>query len=667
MSPLQPAEIGHQVGRARLPELVPVVAERLRGRVDDGHGGLPRRSSQGGGRGGSARARSPPARRPGKGRARRSCAPRDPRAPPRGGRAGVGERRHERRQQRGALRPVGPEHRDGAVEEADLAQQVATAARHPSRGLEPPAGPRRELGGRARADLLLVAAGGLEMEADPGVGLGQVAPSPRATTRAARAAAPARTSPARRRRPRARGRGGSAAAALDPDQQVAPHEAVAGLLELGARDPAGQRVHRAGLERVARDRAERERGALGGVEPVEARREQRVQRGREPVRGRVLLVGVGDELLEEQRVAARRLGDPLLDVRLQPTARDRLEQRRARRGRERAQLEHALAPEAGAPTRGGARAGRAGRPSDQHAARRAAVPRRRGAGPAAQARPGGHRRSPRSAAATGRARRSAAGRPSRCPPRPGPPRVPSPRRPAARPRAEAEPGRELVDRAVAHRLQDDLAQRPVRRALAVGGAAAGQQPRRRRDRASSAARCDLPMPGSPTIASGSGAPVAATRANVARSRATSSLAADQRPVELSPDRRGIGVDAGQQEAAVGQPDARAPWRTGARSTRRSGSRRRGPSARAARPQRRPRRSPAPAAAGHDLAGADAAAGPHAERQALASSTSSAAARSARCGRPRARRACRTPPARRRCAAPPRRRRERAQIARAVSW
>ena len=76
---------------------------------------------------------------------------------------------------------------------------------------------------------------------------------------------------------------------LGPDQQVPPHEAVAGLLELGAGDAAGQRVHGRGLERVAGDGAERERGALGGVEPVEARGEQRVERGRERVRGWMLL------------------------------------------------------------------------------------------------------------------------------------------------------------------------------------------------------------------------------------------------------------------------------------------------------------------------------------------------------------------------------------------
>jgi hypothetical protein len=59
------------------------------------------------------------------------------------------------------------------------------------------------------------------------------------------------------------------------------------------------------------------------------------------------------------------------------------------------------------------------------------------------------------------------------------------------------------------------------------------------------------MPGSPAIAISSGDRVRATRSNVVRSPAHLLGAADERAVELAPDRRGVGVDMRQHVAAAG--------------------------------------------------------------------------------------------------------------------
>ena len=92
-------------------------------------------------------------------------------------------------------------------------------------------------------------------------------------------------------------------AVLPTDEQVAADEPVERPVELGPGDSSCQHVHGRGRERVARDGAERQRRALGGVEPVETRREQRVQGGQRVGRP---LVEVGGELLEERRVGAGR-------------------------------------------------------------------------------------------------------------------------------------------------------------------------------------------------------------------------------------------------------------------------------------------------------------------------------------------------------------------------
>ena len=128
------------------------------------------------------------------------------------------------------------------------------------------------------------------MEADPCVGLRQVAAQPVEPGGVPLVqAAHARTSPATHRRPRGAGRAGSAATAVRRVARTSRSRATRrsqACSQLGAGDAGGERVHRSGLERVAHHRAEGERGPLSGVEPVEACGEQRVERGRERVRGR---------------------------------------------------------------------------------------------------------------------------------------------------------------------------------------------------------------------------------------------------------------------------------------------------------------------------------------------------------------------------------------------
>ena len=198
----------------------------------------------------------------------------EPSTPPRSAsgsarrRAGLEEREHQRRQQRDALLAVGAEQRDRAVEEADLARRspracatrAAAASRRAGRGHERGRGPGAEL--LARSDRR--APDGSRSARRPRAARRRARP---ARSRGARAAARARPSPATRRRRRGSGHGGSAARrrrhpGLAADEQVALARAVARLLELGAGQPLGQRVHRSGRERVAGDGAEGERRAL---------------------------------------------------------------------------------------------------------------------------------------------------------------------------------------------------------------------------------------------------------------------------------------------------------------------------------------------------------------------------------------------------------------------
>ena len=212
-----------------------------------------------------------------------------------------------------AVRILVAEQRHGAVEEADLAGEIAARVGGGRGGREPLTRPPHERGREREADLTRQAAGGLEVEADPRVGLRDLA---------AEAVQPVRMPlvQSRARRLRQRRVGDVAdqrvpeaqrAGSWPADEQVALQQPLARVLDLRAGDAGGERVHRAGDERVARYRAERERGALGRVEPVEPCGEERVERGRERVR-RAALGDVGDELLEEERIAAGRLGRPAL-------------------------------------------------------------------------------------------------------------------------------------------------------------------------------------------------------------------------------------------------------------------------------------------------------------------------------------------------------------------
>ena len=537
----------------------------------------------------------PRARDAARGRARRSPTRRAPRAARRGRRpasiaptpASAAARRPRSR--------VGAEQRDGAIEEADLAGQVA-ARRAPHAPPPRAAGPPRVASSarRGAADLALVAAGGLEVEADPRVGLRQLGAERRpATRRGARAAAPAPTSPATRRRPRARGRGGIASIRVRPsraDEQVAPDQALARLLELGAGHAVGERVHLPGSNAspTIAPSASADRSAV--VEPVQARGEQRVERGRKRFRRRRLLLDVGDELLEEERVAAGRLGDPPL-ARPAPGARPRSPRAaprwpRAESGPSSSTLAATRASQPGVVEHVAAR-----HPDDQHG--RVAQPRGDVDEQVQQRRLGQVRvvDHQRRAAARARAPRSAAGTPSRCPRRRRPPRARPPPPPVRPPPATpSEAASSSIERSPL-RLLDDLAQRPVRHAAAVRRAAAGQHPcagRRRRAsarRRGATCRCRVRRRSPSAAASRS----ATTRANASRRRRSSA----SRPMSGRSSRRRIaGASASKPRAGSRRRRARRRARRGARgarSARRSGSRRAPPPARAARRRRPPRR------------------------------------------------------------------------------
>ena len=190
--------------------------------------------------------------------------------------------------------------------------EVAARARHLGRRGEPAARRGRQARGHGAGHLLLVAAGRLEVQADDRVGLRQLG----AEALQPRGVALVQAGPRRLRQRRVGDLAHEAVAEADrravaAHEQVAHDQALAGLLELGARDAVGERVHLAHLERVPHDRAEREHGALRRLEPVQAGGEQRVQRGWKRLRRCAALAEPGDELLEEERVAAGRRGDPL--------------------------------------------------------------------------------------------------------------------------------------------------------------------------------------------------------------------------------------------------------------------------------------------------------------------------------------------------------------------
>ena len=265
--------------------------------------------------------------------------------------------------------------------------------------------------------------------------------------------------------------------ALPGDEQVAPHELLARLLELGARDPVGQRVHGRRLERVARDRAERQGGAFGGVEPVQARGEQRVQRRRQRRGLGARLLEEGDELLEEQRVAAgrpaiRRCSAGRGARRRSPRAAPCWRARTAARARSPRTAARSCRCRPGGPMPARLEQVGARDPGDEH--RRVAqagddVEQQVEQGGLGQVRVVEHEHErPRARQGLDEPQERPAGVVARLP--------------SARPTAAAtcracdgaspDVRRQLADRAPARRLLDDRPQRPVRDALAVGRAAA---------------------------------------------------------------------------------------------------------------------------------------------------------------------------------------------------
>ena len=264
---------------------------------------------------------------------------------------------------------------------------------------------------------------------------------------------------------------------------------------------------------------------------------------------------VGDELLEEQRIAAGRLGDPLF-ARPAPGGRPRSPRAapRSRRPRADASVEHASRADAAGPVGASLEQVGAGHPDEQH--RRVAQARgdveeqvqQRGLGQVGVVDDEDQRPTCASASIS---RRNAQPASSAAWPSSSPAAAATWR---ATDGASAERGRELVDRAIAHRLQDDLAQRPIRRALAVGRAAAGQQPAARRPRSWSARRRGATCR-CPDRRRSSSTPASASRRRARTSRADGPPPRSRPTSGRSSRRRIAGASASmstQQEAAVGQ-------------------------------------------------------------------------------------------------------------------
>ena len=342
---------------------------------------------------------------------------------------------------------------------------------------------------------------------------------------------------------------------LAAHEQVAHDQALAGLLELGARDAVGERVHLARLEHLPHDRAQRQHRALRRLEPVQAGGEQRVQRGWKRLRLCAALAEPGDELLEEERVAAGRRGDPLALGRGQASALDRVEKLGHRRARERAELVRQSPPPKRA-SQPGWRSSSASRRAT--ATTSAGAPRTRSAMSASSSTSAGSARCASSSTSTSgrrRARPSITRRKAHA--------VSSPAAPSRKPTAAAtwrtadggtpSQAPTLVDRAIARDLLDDRAQRPVGHAAAVRRTAPGE------DRGAVAqddrelgGQARFADPGSPTTATTCAVDVASQRAYASRRRRISSLAPDERAVEPAADRRSVRVEALQPEAMLAE-------------------------------------------------------------------------------------------------------------------
>ena len=279
------------------------------------------------------------------------------------------------------------------------------------------------------------------------------------------------------------------------DQPLARERDEARARSRGARRRGSERRQRPGMKRAALDRGALQQRPLAGLEAVDARGEHRLDARRQLA---VVLAGVdGDELLDEQRVA---LGALRRSARASSRAPRRSASSRAcasasasststravglRRGPRRARLEQ-LGP----------------RQADEQDRRRRSTARRRGrAGPAAPARPSGcprrRRRAGGRAARRSSSRRSAQAVSSACAGSSDSPIAPRmPRIACSSPASSSSTRAARVAAEAAH----DVGQRAVRRALAVGQAAAGEHGRARRRRAArnSPARRDLPIPGGP--------------------------------------------------------------------------------------------------------------------------------------------------------------------------
>ena len=326
-------------------------------------------------------------------------------------------------------------------------------------------------------------------------------------------------------------------------QQVEVDQPLARLLERRAGHVVGEGVDRLELERVAHDRAVRERRTLAVAEPVEPGREQRVQRRRQQADrgGRALILEVGHQLLEEERVAARCPGDVHPRLPLQPAG---LEQRRAGRVGERAELEHVARLRAAVRSR---------HPDDQH--RRVLDPAGDGDEQLEQRRLGQvrvvdhHHERLRPSERRDQPRERPAGVVARPPGREADRR----RHLVAHRRLDAERGREGVHRALAPGLVDHLAQRPVGDAFAVGRAAARQHPAlgadERRQLGGQARLADARLPADRQQRGSALTHDARERRAQPRELL---VAADQRAIEAAHDRRRVGVEVGQQKRAARQ-------------------------------------------------------------------------------------------------------------------
>ena len=225
------------------------------------------------------------------------------------------------------------------------------------------------------------------------------------------------------------------AGAVGPDELL-PHEREQDRADAGPVPVLEQRGDRAAMEQAPLHRRPLEGAAFVGLEPVDARGEERVDRRRHLVLAGPRIVGQHREhLLDEERVALGRLDDPPAEPGRQVVLPEQRVDEAVRLDRlQRLELDERSAQVRRSPRRAARRTDPGGRGRRSGSGRRSRSRRGTRAGRATSRRPSGRRRRRGPAAGLTRASRRAGGTPRPSPPASPPRRIPRLRRRSAAPR-----------------------------------------------------------------------------------------------------------------------------------------------------------------------------------------------------------------------------------------